>query len=385
MTGSLMPRAATHAWRRLARLAGTILIAALLAAALDAGTGAARSLAVAAVPTHLSQDWSRFLIYSNSAWGIGLQGRPAREVALLQKAPPPSEPLQAGRERYAAVWAPTCLPGRQTVSFVRRVVLPGRPARLAVSMSAALGGWPGAFDSAVLLVNGHRVWVAHLRGGSDRADTGETNPLTHLDAGALKAFGLGANTLEVRVTKNRSPKSVPRCNSGTSQSRLGLLFIVSGSFEADLAVATGYPATDRQTLARPGAKLLITYSITNHGPSAVHSGEFTIRFSSSFERLVVYTMEASGPGAGKCAEQAPSPASATVTCPFTDVPAGGKPTVKLTLLAMTGETLPESGGAFVRFDWGASGETTDPNLSNNEGHASIYYCTADATDPACAQ
>src|SRR5829696_5933600 len=214
------------------RICGVCALLSLLA------LGAAAAAADPPVPLYLQggdRPGGEFAVLSNGGWRV--KSTPLLRphiVSVSQKGRPD---LTSARERQdiSSVWAPTCSVGSQVVSFVRDVVLPGRPSEIGFEWNQT-GPWGGAFAWAELYVN--RALVFTSKAGGRRIEHDKTKA-------RLALFRDGVNHLEVRVKKNAIPVNFPKlCNIGGPSRNYGVSFLVQGKFATDVAVRTDIAATE---------------------------------------------------------------------------------------------------------------------------------------------
>lgn len=344
---------------------GALLLPALLASALllaasalagDAHTGAPSLAQAAPLPSYLQEaggDGRGFDVYSNGFW------HGARKVQVLLGPP--------RLEQRWSIWAPTCARGEQQVRFERVIDIPGPPSELRVNLGAAFTlGWSNPLKSVELLVNGLRAYRATEDFGHD----------VTLGTPQRKLFRFGNNRLEILATKRVSPPSVPRCNTGSPSTRLGLLASIQGTFSADLRVGRAIPPVEFHPLATSRQRL--NFFITNNGPSGALSGSFDVYFSGvRLSRLLASPEKPFH----DCVVHDTPPYS--VRCPYENFPPGTESKVSVQLVFEPPPGFDSDEELLTRWEVFASGGV-DPSSDNNSSEFRETFCAKGSTNPGCA-
>jgi hypothetical protein len=337
----------------------------VLALALALGAGAAP--ADPPVPVYLRGGYDpggEFAVLSNADWKVATPELVKPRILSVSARGRPDQTLPRDRQDLAYVWAPTCDTREQDATFVRYVVLPGRPSELGFEWD-----WTGYFASASLYVNRHLVYTSKV-GGRTRIAQDKTK--AH-----LAAFRDGPNRLEIRITR----KAVPP--GGTTCRKQGVRFLVEGKFAADVAVRTDIPETD---VRRVGYLTPVSGAIdvVNNGPSTVYWGKFEFFIQGYYQSLILNDgPSVSGAGVTGCKSNVPTKIIVPwikLECDLRNMRAGAKAVVSFTLLIQIGES---SGDGWLRYTRQVRSSADDPNPKNNSHTNMILLCTEHATNPAC--
>lgn len=256
-----------------------------------------------------------------------------------------------GCARPNFVWKKTCTPGAQSVSFTKRIFVPGRPGEFEASLYA-IAGHP--LRHMALEVNGaralsatHDVHKANLKGKST-------------------LFKFGWNVLELSATKGKG-----KCESGT----VGVALEIHVAFRADLVAKSPVPAKSNSAL------LIDEVTITNKGPSSTLFG--TVSFSAEtvhlkriIDKYVILSKGALGaPLDDDCKYYAQST--------YCSMP-GLDPGESFHFYARYIYDAPLPPAKFYEefpTQWGVSIDTLDPLTANNGGTRIRGVCRQDAPPP----
>jgi hypothetical protein len=274
------------------------------------------------------------------------------------------------RQDLGYVWAPSCTGERQTVAFVRDVVLPGPPGDVSFGIDQLSYG--GVVEKAVLFVNGRQAFS--VGSGSARVERDKTH---------VGLFTYGRNQLKVEVTKRADSRK--RCNTGAAASDFGVQFQVFGAFVADVAVRTDLPATDamRSGFLQP---VNGTVEIFNNGPSGVYSGQFRFIISGTVKDLVFKGgPDVDGPGVTGCKSTVPAGSLVAgkvveITCKLRNMPPRTKAVVRFQLAVSIGSATDY---AAIRYAREVFSSADDPK-NNNTLTNTILLCVEGNQNPACA-
>jgi len=341
-------------------------------------TGAAASSSP--LPAYIDPPVSRFALFANKHWDILESSTPA---AQFSGSPPASGYQIEGGDTPHYIWAPTCSKGKQTVTFRRKVWLPGPSQALDFSAAASTvtsgnQQWSDPFRSIKLIANGTVLKKLDHAGTS-----GSVTPAQLTDV-----VEYGDNVLKVVVVKRANPDYIKTCGK-SAPARLGIQFSINGSnFLNDLAVKK--PTADlavQYLSASPGAERTIPFSFTvfENGPAATRAGVFDLLLQTGGMKLSSdgVTASASRPF-GACAQ----PSAAHVTCPITSWFAP-KTTAKVSasLHFTVPEDEPLDAVETVTADWsilrGATSGQSDSDYTNDSARVELIYCMPQATSHGC--
>jgi hypothetical protein len=358
------------------RTIGACLLVSLLALAASA------TAANAPVPVYLETGsgpdkvigaGGEFAVASNDDWKLRLKvPTPAKEIRpqWTRKA----QPNQTGpfeRQDLAYVWAPTCTAERQTVTFIRDVVLPGPPGEVSFEVDQLSYG--GAVEEATLFVNGHKAFTL-----------GRGLPRVEHDKKVVGLFGYGQTHLAVEITKRAGAKP---CNTGRPETDFGVRFRVAGVFVADVAVRTDLPAKEAMRASNPQG-INGTIEIFNNGPSGVYSGQFRLLINVASIEQVIFRdgPDVSGPGVTDCKSSVPAGSLAPrtkpieITCKLRNMPPGTKAAVKFRLAASFNTSAFYAAISYAREVFASADDPKNNNTLSN----TILLCHESNESPDCA-
>jgi hypothetical protein len=271
------------------------------------------------------------------------------------------------------LWSKTCQAGPQTVTFTKKLYLPGAPRELQASL-VSYGDRPLNMRIEVndkpALTAQHSVHKRDLRS-------------------AARLFKLGMNTVTVEAAKPATGKTA--CNS--SKPEYGVYAQIRGVFANDMVVTapTGHATTSG---VFQGA-----FTVRNNGPSAasiasVAFGAYTSKLKplTPADRNRAIVVQGPGIDSDECTYsysaqyyKAVSYTGFSVSCPI----AGGlKPGQSVPVTVTYQYQLPA--GPFYEewpITWGAAGDLVDPNSKNSQGARLQNACRNDPAypNPKCTQ
>ena len=345
------------------------------------------------LPAYVDNLVNRFVLYANRHWDVASTGNPAPQFT----GSPPAQDngdLIPGGDTPHYIWAPTCSTGKQTVTFRRKVWLPGATQRLDFTAIPSLLGsgnqfWSAPFSSIKLLANGQVL--------EKMTEAGKETVTAPKLAGALK---YGNNVFEVVVVKRANPSYIKACSGKHAPGRLGIQFDVDGEvFAQDLAVKP--PAASEATRyfhVTPGKEVAFFshFSVSEKGPAAAQAGQFTMMVQPGF---MVMSSDADGapyfptPTPIYATEQSPfgacthSSNGRTLTCPFSSWFEPGETSMINAGWKVAAPTdLPPTDVEQMTVDWTISTLTTnqdDLNTANNHAQFLAVFCYPQATSDGC--
>jgi hypothetical protein len=370
MVASIKGGRAKYADRVMGRIVTAIsLIASGLVMLLPAhgAPGGSTASRAAPFPPYISGNGSNFEVHSNRQFS-------AKELQVNFTT----------NETNALVWAANCARGVQTVHLHRKLTLPGPGAEGQFAITPFFGNAWGnkpplqAWD---LVVNGKVIASGRFKfTGSRTADI-------KLARAKMAAFRFGANDVEVRIRKGRSPASVPRCNS-TVDNRLSVQFTLRGTFVADLALIDAPPPKQYKRAAET-LNQIVNLTLRNQGPSGVLRGDFSVDICcpSAFHVLSLAANAVPGiqplaPPFTSCNVDETRKPTYRVTCVLESFKA--KDRAILTIGFQTGFANVNFSEASTTLSWKlASQASGDPNYENNLRSVQFVWCGTAATSDGC--
>lgn len=290
---------------------------------------------------------SGYDIGSNSLWrGVGGTRGAARELGGAQFTGDSS-----GADRHVAVWAAVCSAKKQTVRFARDVELLGPPGSLEVEFRP-IGAGATAFK---LRVN-----------GKPALSTTETFDRIQLGPVQRSLFRIGRNELEVALTKPPG-----KC--------AGVAFRIRGYDSADL-----YTGQGEKLVYQRGGPATNLISVKNLGPDVVPRGEFYFSTNRSSGHGLEFRISLTAPSPFGTCETVDKVNRYDVTCPFTNFAPGASATVTA-VLQFTPQS-PSFDYAAAYLNWGIRSVNgpADPDSSNDQRAAQIFFCGPASTQSGCA-
>ena len=222
-------------------------VSALMALAVFVGPSIAEPAAAAIAPAPLGLDvnGSEYALISNNGWTVSSNNdgtfRPAKAV-ILSKPPTPGAFTAFDRQQYAYIWAPTCTASKQILKFRRTYFLPGPPKTLGATF----------YD-----------FVQHIETRKHRNQQRQhllQRHARHQRARRIISFAniarpkltrllrFGQNTIDIVVVKRPRAGDFGKCASQGKP--LGVLFNISGDFEADAWIAKDFNTEELYARAR---------------------------------------------------------------------------------------------------------------------------------------
>jgi hypothetical protein len=270
----------------------------------------------------------------------------------------------AGCGRPFFIWAKKCTAAAQTVTFKKKMFLPGVPAVL----EASLRHYKRPLKSMEILVNGRLLLKT-------------TTAARKIDLkGKAGAFKFGMNTIEISASKGASKQS---CNDSGHENDTGFLMELHAEFQADLQVTIDPPNNTSSAL------FIQFVTVKNNGPSAMDYGSISYGVTTSHIQPIWKNGAGIDPNAGVViyeGEQALpdckyfSSGGYSTYCAIDALQPGQsrRYTVKYLYNAPTGnfsDKWTES--------WGAAGDTLDPNQTSNGGSRTRGACRPAGNPPPC--
>jgi len=240
-----MPRALTAAF---------VVMGLIGVAGAPQGVAAVRP-ASASVPPYVRGSDGFWELYSNHRWAAS----PGTTESSAKTGAP--QDVRGGDVQWY-VWS-QCHKGLQTVTFSRTVTLPGPPAQLVFNVFSRVRSQPADEGSAVLLVNGHRIYQTEVYAFSP-------SNVSLDSAGQHNAFRYGNNTVEMKVTKKAG---VP-CTEGSNSEPFGVAWMLQGTSAADLGIAKKSTTFYRKTGS--AATLYGSVPVRNFGPDEFLGAQFSV-------------------------------------------------------------------------------------------------------------
>ena len=237
---------------------------------------------------HSSYGW--FRIVSNPGTFGGVRISNATPLSTPYPGPTPEE--GSGRV-LESIWAVKCKRDVQTVTFERKVFLPGVPDVLKASLfSQTVSSYaPPPITAATLKVNGVTV-LEYLKGSVPRYP----NRML-VDVAARGAeFRYGENTITITARKKKTLKPHPQAGAYCQgDNRFGVGAELYGEFTADVTTTGPTPGG---TSAGSSTSAVIPITITNKGPSDLFTGAGQFRFAATSNNVDVTNLYAGVDGGG---------------------------------------------------------------------------------------
>ena len=257
------------------------------------------------------------------------------------------KPWSCGNPNY--IWTKRCTAAAQTVTFTKRIFVPGRP----LVFEASMGSLGNRVRVMELLVNGSPALVA-------------THSVHKVNLkGRANLFKYGWNVLKLTARKGASKKCGP--------AEYGVNAEIHAAFAADVTAEIS-PAVPNQT-----AVFIEQVTVKNKGPSSTLFGTVTFKVSTPrLKRVGGLTIILSRGPLG-----APLPdclhAADSAYCPFP----GLDPGESFTYFARYIYDAPATGNFYEEFStsWGANADTIDQKTANNGGTRMRGACRQDAPPP----
>jgi hypothetical protein len=264
-----------------------------------------------------------------------------------------------GCGRPTFVWAKTCTAAQQTVSFTKKIFLPGAP----IELEATLQLLKKPLKSMEIDVNGHHLLTAS-----------HTVHKVNLK-GKAGIFKFGYNEITIHAVKGATKKP---CNTDFGDT--GFLMELHAKFGADV-VATIDPPNNT------GTALFIQFvTVKNNGPSATDYGSVSASVSTDHLKpvtpinanagVVIYSGETA---LDNCTYFDSSGYSTTCQIPGLLPGQSERYTVKYIY------NVPATGNFSDKWNesWGGGGDTFDPNNQNNGGTRPRGACRPPGNPPPC--
>ncbi len=314
----------------------------------------------------------RIYIGTDGSWS----GARIVRVPPVARPRPPDRPWAQRGLTSNYIWAPSCVSGRQFVSFSRTFMAPGLPE--AGTFFFAVGvGVQRPYRSATLEINGRSV--ATLR-RKPFASWGE------LPASARSAVRFGANTITIRVEKS-ALKSGERCN--TRSRSVGVNADLYLRFRGGMKLVPlqmGPRAYVRMSSST--AEWSAAIPVVNEGPSASLGGRFQFQYSAGVWLEAVLdsarTVAASPFGGCTVDYLAAAPLkSGTLTCPYDPFTVGRRATIVARGVLRLQPGFPPTRTTRLLFSWGISQDGPSSRHVPTYLEHEIVLCGAQSTEPGC--
>ncbi|MFN2467967.1 MAG: hypothetical protein ABR521_07570 [Gaiellaceae bacterium] len=352
------------------------LAAALVALAVAAGAGAASQAEPPVPGAEFTDDaGGDFYVMSDASEDWDLRGSAARPKVvewIVKPRPRDTDPYR--RQGVAALWAPTCARGRQTVHFRRSFFLAGPENSLGALVEPIIRG-RGGFESLELRVNG--LPVLKTKGATGQFDPTEKN---------LKRLRFGRNTIDVIAVKRASDRGV-RCNVSKA-TNFGVAFWINGEFGSDTGLLEP-PSGDAKRNVAGQSRVLetITFEVRNNGPGGAAGMGLVVQLGipqKPGETFVLVEPRTGGRVNGcNVGSYVNDPFQPVISCRIVNLKAGGRVQIPIRI----GFFLPDRPfrQVVMTMAWQVSqGGEEVGNTKNNRREAKIYYCDPDATDSKCS-
>jgi hypothetical protein len=289
-------------------------------------------------------------------------------------------PNYANRVKLDRIWAPTCLSGRQSVSFTKVFKAPGRPSSGHLYLDPAFG-FPKPFIGVDILVNGRSI------GYLGNISTGKIAQYISapLKPDALTSFHYGTNKLTIRADKIALKKG-ERCN--TRNRIIGVLAKLSLRFEPDIEALPSPKGREEAVRKAPGAVVgaLGTLRFVNHGPSGSSGGKLILRISGSSHVQTAWgrsTLQVEPPFHDCEGEGLGVAVQGTITCQYSDFPAGLSTSVIVIAGGRLMPTLPPDSSTNLVIDWQIIPAGYDQHAENNSYSHNFTICGPRSTEARC--
>ena len=300
------------------------------------------------------------------------------KTAVLISRPSPGAKTALLRQAFAFIWAPTCTAARQTLTFRRTYLLPGRPKTLGADLfDTTHHPRPAdqAIASAKIYINGKLAFSA----------PGVFMRFAEVPRPAITKHSVfGLNEIEVVVVKRAANGSRGQCkNNSRPPQPLGVSFYIHGQYEADLWLSNDSGETtefwNRAAVDEDFRQLFIVGARPqNRGPSGVYSGKLIVDVSGgncSLKRKQPFP-----DSARNCVVTQPSSTTGHMECEVFRMPLGGDPRATFRVIA-------KQDGRFDVFSVFSRAQitslTSDPDLDTNGWRRIHYFCSKSSTDSRC--
>lgn len=235
-----------------------------------------------------SYGWFRLVTNPGTFGGVRISN-----ASPLSTPYPGPTPEEVSGSTLESIWGVKCKRDVQTVTFQRKVFLPGAPDVLQASLfSQTVSSYaPPPITAATLKVNGATV-LEYLKGTVPKYPN-----RTLVDVAASGGdFRYGENTITVVARKKKTLKPHPQAGAYCQgDNRFGVGMELYGEFTAD--VATTGPTPGGSAQSGPNSAV-IPFTITNKGPSDLFTGAGQFVFAATSNNVNVTNVIAGVDGAG---------------------------------------------------------------------------------------
>jgi hypothetical protein len=346
-------------------------LSALLAGAAAGAFAAASAAGPVPTPPWLSHNGAGFGLTTTGDWEVS---DTHADVKVLNVYARPAPKANEGWDRLGRmeIWAPTCLPGRQTVHLRRIVDLPGPVSNVAVVFTPQTS--PGfSITSAEFWVNGS--FLAEMRPQGYFAPARPNGRL----------FGFGRNTIELRVTKAPNPKGAAGCNR-SSTTKVAIMAGVRAEFRTDLALLEPPPRDfTHDSPGENGVLGQLVFTVKNKGPGGAARGLFylVVRLpAGQLAQVFDVHVPSNGPFEGCEVRHDQANVEWTIACYFKDFEAGQE--YRFSVRYQSASSRPDGASVAVGVDWRLLMEGVDVNGSNNFRKVTVWHCGFGITDDGTA-
>ncbi len=317
------------------------------------------------------------LITTDGSWE---DARVVKPVQPGQKPPLPPPPWNT-RVKLDRIWAPRCLSGRQTVSMSKTFQAPGHGFSGNLYLDPSFG-FPRPIHSVSVLVNGRQIGrLGDISSG--KVAQSISAPLT---PEALTAFHYGPNRLTIRVDKLALKKG-EACNNPNRL--IGVIAQLALRFEPDLEALPSDKGKEQAVRSAAGKVVgaLGTIRFVNHGPSGSAGGKLIFRIAGNVFVQTAWTPstlhvtppfhECVGEGSGVAVV-------GTITCEYSDFPAGLKDSIFVIAGGRLTPNFPPTETTSMEVDWQIIPAGYETNAANNSYSHKFVICGPLAKKPECA-
>ena len=349
-------------------------------------TARAEVAAAAATPAPLGLDvdGASYALVSNKRWTLG-GGPAAREVKVVRRAIPGAGGAFS-RQDEAYIWALTCTPQAQQVTFRRVFFLPGPPKTFGAQFQATNSDYASSrpIGSFRLKINGQLVLSV-----AGSAMTSGIYTIAEAANNYAKAIQYGENVVEVEVSKIAQTPANSRCVEASTL--LGFRFQVYGRFEADLFLSNtpNTPQDCYYKATNPAKSMNVSVggrfaTLRNLGPSGAYRGHISIQVvATGSEEMVITSVGTMGM---TCEIIEQGKVGRVLECDIDPWASGLSPGLKF----LASATLALSNGVpvfskpLMQVKAYLESKTGDPKY-NHKDEFRAHFCQPWSTDPKCRQ
>lgn len=292
--------------------------------------------------------------------------------------PPPN---WAKRVKLERIWAPTCLSGRQSVTFTKTFKAPGKPFSGKLYLDPTFG-FPRPFSGIDVLVNNRSIgYLGNISTGKIAQSI--SAPLT---PDALQSFHYGTNKVTIRADKIALGKG-EACNN--TRRLIGIVAMLSLRFEPDLVAVPSPKGREQVTRGAAGQVVgaLGNIRFKNKGPSGSSGGKLIFRIAANVNVETAWgptTLQVNAPFHDCVGEGSGVAVVGTITCEYSDFPAGLNSAIFVLAAGRLTPNFRSDSTTSVSLDWQIVPAGGDVDPATNAYSHKFLICGPTAKDAACA-